>query len=122
MSADYVYGPYRAYDHGDWLHVVHENGGTQRVERDELDAMESLWALKEAGDGRKQSRVVLHRAQVGYVAEALYRLPVECRYHGDDFAKLGVEPSGEPRCDSCKPPWWRRRALAILAGPEADED
>jgi len=68
MSADYTHGPYRAYDHGDWLWVVTEAGFELRLSLDLLDAMFALWSAKEAGDERRQSRVLLHRAQVGYVA------------------------------------------------------
>lgn len=40
----------------------------------------------------------------------------ECRYHDDNFEKLGTElyEVGLPRCDSCKPPWRRQQALAAV--------
>ena len=116
MSADYEHGPYKGYDHGDWVHVTTADGFELQLSLDLLDAMFAIWSCKEAGADRRQSRVLLHRAQVGYVVEALCRLPVDCRYHGDDFGRSGFEPWGEPRCDSCKPPWWRRRALSLLSG------
>ncbi len=66
--------------------------------------------------------VVLRRDQVPYVVSALRRMPETCRWHGDDFERLGFEPWGEPRCDSCKSPWLRRRALDAVCGPDGSTD
>jgi hypothetical protein len=51
------------------------------------------------------------------VKRALEMLPTECRYHGDDFGKLGhlsASEGGEPRCESCRPAWRRMCGLAAL--------
>jgi hypothetical protein len=47
------------------------------------------------------------------IRDAIEALPPRCRYHGDDFAKLGME-WGQPRCDSCKDPYRRKTALSAL--------
>lgn len=53
----------------------------------------------------------LRRAQ-----EALIHVERSCRYHGTDFLRLGTEPfeRGLPRCDSCKTPYRRKRALDAI--------
>lgn len=50
------------------------------------------------------------------VHDALQRAEQTCRYHGADFDRLGREPDGAPRCDSCKQPWRVTRALAAIGG------
>ncbi|WP_427422691.1 hypothetical protein [Lysinibacillus fusiformis] len=43
---------------------------------------------------------------------AAVELPTTCRYHGSDFGFLGWEqPGGPPRCDSCKAPWRKAKAM-----------
>lgn len=44
------------------------------------------------------------------IQAALAAAPQTCRYHGNQFDRLGME-YGEPRCDSCKQPWRVVRAL-----------
>lgn len=54
-------------------------------------------------------------ADLWTVAAAIQHLPSVCRYHGDDFGRLGYEgPNGEPRCESCRPPWRRMCGMAAL--------
>lgn len=54
-------------------------------------------------------------ADLWTVEAALRLLPAECRYHGDDFGRLGYEgPHGQPRCESCRPPWRRMCGLAAV--------
>ena len=47
--------------------------------------------------------------------DALALSPQCCPYHGQDFDKLGREPWGPPRCDSCKLPWHVSRALIAVS-------
>jgi len=63
----------------------------------------------------------LTREQARQVVGALRMLPSGCRFHGRLFEKLGIEPWGEPRCDSCKAPWHRERALEVLTGRKGDD-
>lgn len=63
----------------------------------------------------------LPRESARRVVQALRLLPETCRYHGGNFERLGIEPWGEPRCDSCKAPWHRERALEVLTGRSGDD-
>lgn len=45
------------------------------------------------------------------IEAALLDGPQQCRYHGTDFERLGLQ-FGEPRCESCRHPWRIVRALA----------
>lgn len=61
-------------------------------------------------------------ADVWTVRQALECLPAECRYHGEEFGKLGrlsAAEGGEPRCESCRPAWRRMCGLAALRRVEA---
>jgi hypothetical protein len=54
-------------------------------------------------------------ADLWTVEAALKLLPSVCRYHGEDFGKLGYEgPHGQPRCESCRAPWRRMCGLAAV--------
>jgi hypothetical protein len=59
---------------------------------------------------------VLHaEGVIRLVRDVLANLAGTCRYHGTDFGRLGQEPWGEPRCESCRQPWRATRALEALA-------
>lgn len=63
---------------------------------------------------------IAHRSELAALNTArnvLEREPRTCRYHGDQFDKLGME-WGEPRCDSCRQPWRVVRALAEIEQAE----
>jgi hypothetical protein len=47
------------------------------------------------------------------IRAALEEAPQECRYHGKDFERMGMQ-WGRPRCDSCKQPWRVVQALVAL--------
>lgn len=54
-------------------------------------------------------------ADLWIIRQALDSAPVECRYHGTDFDRLGRQGShGEPRCDTCRPAWRTMCARAAL--------
>jgi hypothetical protein len=60
-------------------------------------------------------------ADLRHVKAAIELLPAVCRFHGDDFGKLGYGgPNVEPRCESCRPPWWRMWGLAAVERLRAD--
>jgi hypothetical protein len=60
-------------------------------------------------------------ADLWTVKAALEELPATCRYHGDDFGKLGHQgPHGEPRCESCRAPWRRMCGLAAVERMRAE--
>jgi hypothetical protein len=50
------------------------------------------------------------------IRAALIRAEQHCRYHDQEFERLGLESWGEPRCDSCKQPWRVVQALAAVDG------
>lgn len=53
------------------------------------------------------------QAEIDIILAALRSMPTKCRYHGEDFGKLGWE-WGEPRCDSCKEPYRATRARQVM--------
>lgn len=73
-------------------------------------------------DEARAKAVDRHTLRLAFVA--LAASPQRCRYHGDDFGRLGWE-RGEPRCDSCKQPWRVKRALdaveRAITGPVTDD-
>jgi hypothetical protein len=52
-------------------------------------------------------------AVIDQAHRALLSAERTCRYHGTDWDRLGREPNGLPRCDSCKQPY--RVVTALLA-------
>jgi len=48
-----------------------------------------------------------------FVRAALDGAPQQCRYHGADFGRAGLQ-GGVPRCESCRQPWRVVRALQAL--------
>lgn len=67
------------------------------------------------------NRMLRQTLALRYAREALEAAPQTCRYHDAEFGKLGWEPWGEPRCDSCKQPWRTVRALREIERVEKAE-
>lgn len=82
-------------------------GQTDRLYEAEMRAEK---AESERDEARAKA-VDRHTLRLAFVA--LAASPQRCRYHGNDFGRLGWE-RGEPRCDSCKQPWRNDRALSAI--------